>query len=171
MKIITEKLIQDLLAIEEAPCLSLYMPTNRHHPDNRQDPIRFKNLLKEMEQSLLQKYSSEETKTFLAPLEKLTEDDEIWNNSLDGLAVFSAPNLMKIVKLPISVEALAIVADSFHTKPLRKYLQSTDRYHLLAFYPVASPRLCHPFLLPILPYHPTSHPPWGYPCPFSGCCQ
>ncbi|MEX2513992.1 MAG: hypothetical protein WD398_13890 [Cyclobacteriaceae bacterium] len=131
MQLITEKLIQDLLAIEEAPCLSLYMPTYRNHPDNRQDPIRFKNLLKEMEQSLHQKYSSEETKTFLAPLEKLTEDDEFWNNSLDGLAVFCAPNLFKIVKLPISVETLAIVADSFHTKPIRKYLQSTDRYHLL----------------------------------------
>jgi hypothetical protein len=131
MQIITEKLVQDLLAIEEAPCLSLYMPTNRHHPDNRQDPIRYKNLLKEMEQSLLQKYSSEETKTFLAPLEPLTQDDEFWNNSLDGLSVFSAPNFLQIVKLPIPVETLAVVADSFHTKPLRKYLQSTDRYHLL----------------------------------------
>lgn len=131
MQIITEKLIQDLLAKEDAPCLSLYMPTHRHHPDNRQDPIRFKNLLKEMEQSLLQKYSSEETKTYLSSMEKLTEEEEIWNNSLDGLAVFSAPNFLEIVKLPIPVETLAIVADSFHTKPLRKYLQSTDRYHLL----------------------------------------
>jgi len=26
---------------------------------------------------------------------------------------------------------LAIAADSFHTKPLRQYLQSTDRYHVL----------------------------------------
>jgi hypothetical protein len=131
MQILTEKRIQDLLAMEGAPCLSLYMPTNRHHPDNQQDPIRFKNLLKELEQSLLQKYSSEETKSLLTPLKKLIDNPEFWNHNLDGLAVFSAPNLMEIVKLPISAEALAIVADSFHTKPLRKYLQSTDRYHLL----------------------------------------
>ncbi|WP_114748463.1 baeRF3 domain-containing protein [Pleomorphovibrio marinus] len=131
MQLITEKLIQDLLAIEEAPCLSLYMPTHRHHPDNRQDPIHYKNLLKEMEQSLLQKYSSGETEAFLAPLEELVENPEFWNQGLDGMAVFSSPKLNKMVKLPISVESLAIVADSFHTKPLRKYLQSTDRYHLL----------------------------------------
>lgn len=131
MQLLTEKHIQNLLAIEEAPCLSLYMPTYRSHPDNRQDPIRFKNLLKELEQSLIQKYSSEETKIHLAPLEKFTEDDEFWNNSMDGLALFSAPDFMEVIKLPISVETLAIVADSFHTKPLRKYLQSTDRYHLL----------------------------------------
>lgn len=131
MQLLTEKRIQDLLAIEHTPCLSLYMPTYRSHPDNRQDPIRFKNLLKELEQSLIQKYSSEETKTYLAPLEKFTEDNEFWNNSMDGLALFSAPDFMEVIKLPIPVETLAIVADSFHTKPLRKYLQSTDRYHLL----------------------------------------
>ncbi|MDN3687662.1 hypothetical protein [Cyclobacterium jeungdonense] len=131
MQLLTEKRIQDLLAIEKAPCLSLYMPTYRNHPDNRQDPIRFKNLLKEMEQSLIQKYSSEETNTYLAPLEKFSEDDEFWNNSMDGLALFSAPDFMEVIKLPIAVESLAIVADSFHTKPLRNYLQSTDRYHLL----------------------------------------
>lgn len=131
MQLLTEKRIQDLLEIEKAPCLSLYMPTYRNHPDNRQDPIRFKNLLKEMEQSLLQKYSAEETKTHLAPLEKFTEDNYFWNNSLDGLAIFSAPNFFDVVKLPTSVETLAIVADSFHTKPLREYVQSTDRYHLL----------------------------------------
>ncbi|MEX2569361.1 MAG: hypothetical protein WD431_25695 [Cyclobacteriaceae bacterium] len=131
MQLITEKLIQDLMAKEEAPCLSLYMPTYRNHPDNRQDPIRFKNLIKEMEQSLLQKYSSDETQAFLAPLEELIENPKFWNTSRDGLAVFCANDLLEVVKLPVSVDMLAIVADSFHTKPLRKYLQSTDRYHLL----------------------------------------
>lgn len=131
MKLITEKIIQDLLAIEKNPCLSLYMPTHRHHPDNRQDPIHFKNLLKEMEQSLLQKYSPDETKALLAPLEDLAEGSEFWNQSLDGLAVFSTKGLMEVIKLPVALGSLAVVADSFHTKPIRKFLQSTDRYHLL----------------------------------------
>lgn len=29
-----------LLAEREAPCLSLYQPTHRQHPDNAQDPVR-----------------------------------------------------------------------------------------------------------------------------------
>jgi Bacterial archaeo-eukaryotic release factor family 3 len=29
-----------LLDAHEPPCLSLYQPTHRHHPDNQQDPIR-----------------------------------------------------------------------------------------------------------------------------------
>src|SRR5690606_30370583 len=40
------------------PCLSVYQPTHRSHPDNRQDPIRFRNLVKAVEESLQQKYSN-----------------------------------------------------------------------------------------------------------------
>jgi hypothetical protein len=36
----------ELLRPHESPCLSLYQPTHRRHPDDQQDPIRFRNLLK-----------------------------------------------------------------------------------------------------------------------------
>ena len=39
-----------LLRNEETPCLSLYQSTHRQHPDNVQDPIRFRNLVKELEE-------------------------------------------------------------------------------------------------------------------------
>jgi uncharacterized integral membrane protein len=38
----------------DPPCLSLFQPTHRDHPDNQQDPIRFKNLVKALEESLRQ---------------------------------------------------------------------------------------------------------------------
>ncbi|TVR67101.1 MAG: hypothetical protein EA420_00995, partial [Candidatus Competibacteraceae bacterium] len=34
----------------DPPCLSLFQPTHRNHPDNQQDPIRFKNLVKALEE-------------------------------------------------------------------------------------------------------------------------
>jgi hypothetical protein len=54
-----------------------------------------------------------------------------WNHTFDGLAVFSATGLFKVVGVHKSFEELAMVADSFHTKPLMQYLQSADRYHVL----------------------------------------
>jgi hypothetical protein len=48
------------------------------------------------------------------------------------LAVFGAKGIFKVVVLHQSLEELAMVADSFHTKPLRQYLQSVDHFHLLA---------------------------------------
>ena len=131
MEILTKALIQKLMTADQEPCLSLYMSTHRSHPENLQDPIRFKNLLKQLEESLLQKYSAVEVKIHIEPLEALTSDNSLWNHTSNGLAVFSAAGLFKIVSLPVQVDELAMVADSFHTKPLRQYLQSTDRYHVL----------------------------------------
>jgi hypothetical protein len=131
MEILTRELIKELLAIDQSPCLSLFMTTHRSHPENLQDPIRFKNLLKQLEESLLQKYSADEAKKHIEPLEALGNDNDFWNHTSEGLAILSTVGLFKAIRLPIPIEELAVVADSFHTKPLRQYLQSTDRYYVL----------------------------------------
>jgi hypothetical protein len=131
MELLTKELIQELLAADQAPCLSLYMPTHRKHPENLKDIILFKNLVRQIKESLLQKYSAGEVIKHLEPFEALAEDDSIWNHTFDGLAVFSATGLFKVVSVHKSFEELALVADSFHTKPLRQYLQSLDHFHVL----------------------------------------
>jgi hypothetical protein len=131
MDLLTKELLKELLLTERAPCLSLYMTTHRSHPDNLQDPIRFKNLVKQMEESLLLKYSASEAQKHLEPFKKLTDNNDFWNHTSDGLAILSADELFKAIRLPIAVEELVVVADSFHTKPLQKYLQSSDNYHVL----------------------------------------
>lgn len=131
MELLTKELIQELLSAEQEPCLSLYMPTHKKHPDNLQDVILFKKLVGQMEESLMQKYSADEVEEYLAPFEELVKNDDVWNYTLDGLAVFSAEGIFKVVKLHKKLEELAIVADSFHTKPLRQYLQSRDHFHVL----------------------------------------
>lgn len=125
-------LLQELLAVSDSPCLSLYMPTHRTHPENQQDPVRFKNLMKELEESLLRKYSNDETQGYLAPLTELTNEVDFWNHTAAGLAIFSASGFVKAVKLAEAPKEIAMVADSFHTKPIQYYLQSTERFHVLA---------------------------------------
>jgi hypothetical protein len=131
MELLTKELIQELLTADQAPCLSIYMPTNRKHPENLQDIILFKNLVRQLKESLLQKYSAAEVQKHLEPFESLAEDHDTWNHTSDGLAVFSATGLFKVVGVQKSFEELALVADSFHTKPLRQYLQSLDHFHVL----------------------------------------
>lgn len=131
MELLTRELIKEFLSISSTPCLSLYMPTHRSHPENLQDIIRFKNLVKQLEKSLLEQYSAFDVKKFLEPFEMLGNDKEFWNHTLDGLAVLGSTEYFKVITVPIAVQEFAVVADSFHTKPLRKYLQSEDRYHVL----------------------------------------
>lgn len=131
MELLTNELIQELLAVDQSTCLSLYMPTHQKHPENLQDSILFKNLVQQMEESLMQKYSAAEVQKYLEPVKALVNDNDVWDHTLEGLAVFSAKGIFKVVGLHKSVEELAMVADSFHTKPLRQYLQSVDNYHVL----------------------------------------
>lgn len=115
----------------EPPCLSLYQPTHRQHPDNAQDPIRFGNLVKSLEQSLRRTYPSRDVEALLEPFHALAGNRGFWNRTLDGLAVLGAHGVFRIFRLQRRVPELAIVADSFHTKPLLRTLQSADRYQVL----------------------------------------
>lgn len=116
----------------DPPCLSLFQPTHRSHPDNQQDSIRFGNLLRGLEESLKQQHASDEITLLLEPLLALADDRPFWNTTFDGLAVLRARNLFRIYRLQRSVPELAVVANSFHTKPLLRILQSADRYQVLA---------------------------------------
>ncbi|SEQ98408.1 hypothetical protein SAMN05421690_10058 [Nitrosomonas sp. Nm51] len=120
-----------LLAEREAPCLSLYQPTHRHHPDNEQDPVRFRNLVKRLAVSLRAKYPACDLQALLHPFEALAEDRNFWNKTGDGLAVLGATDFFRVYRLQRPVAELAIVADSFHAKPLMRIVQSADRYQIL----------------------------------------
>jgi hypothetical protein len=115
----------------DPPCLSLYQPTHRHHPENQQDPIRFRNLVKALEESLVQQYPTKETQPLLDRFRALAGDRDFWNHALDGLAVLGASGVFRVYRLQRPVAELAVVADSFHTKPLIRILQSADRYQVL----------------------------------------
>lgn len=119
------------LETAEPPCLSLYMPTHRHHPENQQDPIRFRNLVKSLDESLARSHPTEAIEPLLEPFWVLADDHDFWNTTFDGLAVFGAKGTFRVFRLQRTVAELAVAADSFHTKPLRRILQSADRYQVL----------------------------------------
>lgn len=121
----------ELLMSDKQPCISLYQPTYRHGPENQQDLIRFKNLMKEIEQSLAKKYDQIEIETLMKPLEKLAADRNFWQHATEGLALFATKEKCIIYRLQREVRELAIVAPTFHIKPLIRVFQSADRFHLL----------------------------------------
>ncbi len=131
MDILNKKILQEILSVSGETCISLYMSAHQTHPENLQDPIVYKHLLKQLEVSLLQQYAENEVRQYLEPLESLINDKAFWNYTASGIAVFSKEVFFKVIGLQTPVEELAIVADSFHTKPLRQYLQTADRYQVL----------------------------------------
>jgi hypothetical protein len=121
-----------LLSPHEAPCLSLYQPTHRTHPDADQDSIRFKNLVRELEGSLEALDDPARVAALLAPFRALERDSDFWRHNHEGLAVLAAGDAFRVYRLQRAVPELAVVADTFHTRPLLRIAQSADRFQVLA---------------------------------------
>lgn len=131
MEILSKNNLQELLSVSNTTCISLYMPAHQSHPENLQDPIVFKKLLKQLELSLSQQHSANDVIQFLAPFGSVLNDNTFWNHTAPGIAVFSAEGIFKVIGLHTPVEEFVVAANSFHTKPLRQFLQTADRYQLL----------------------------------------
>lgn len=131
MDILTRESLTELLDVQATPCLSLYQSTHRRHPENQQDPIRFHNLVKELESSLQQAYPAAESRVLIRPFVALADDRDFWNHTLDGLAALSTQDLFRVFRLPRPVTDLVVVANSFHVTPLWRFLQSVDGYQVL----------------------------------------
>jgi len=116
---------------EDGPLISLYQPTHRSFPDNKQDPIVFKNLLRVIENSLEQLPNINLIDTIMKPFYELKENKDFWDHTSDGLAVFASKNNCIVYNLHTPVKEFAVVANSYHIKPIIKAFQSTENYHLL----------------------------------------
>ena len=121
----------DIIFEEKGLFISLYQPTHRYRPENKQDLIRFENLIHKIENSLKERHQEKDIKLIMKPFKDLAEDRIFWNNTADGLAILSNGKKCIVYKLQNPVEELALVSDRFHIKPLIRYFQSADRYHLL----------------------------------------
>ena len=121
----------DMIFEEKGPFISLYQPTHKHFPENKQDPIVFKNLIRKIEQSLQKKAEKRLVISIMKPFYELEEDKDFWNTTSTGIAVLASQNKCIVYKLHSVVKEFAVVADSFHIKPLIKAFQGMECYHLL----------------------------------------
>lgn len=131
MHLLTNQLLAKLLNQQVGPCLTITQGTHRSFPDNTQDPIRFKNMIKQLEASLDKMSDSLNKETLLAPFKKLAADTEFWKHNLDGLVVLSNLTDSYVFKVQRPVSDFAVVADSWHIKPLLRNLQTADRFQVL----------------------------------------
>lgn len=133
MENLTLDQIKALAQQTKSPCISIFLPTHRAGQDTQQDPIRFKNLLREAELSLLDKgMDSHEVSTLLQPAQALLEEAYFWQHQLDGLALFIAPDDFHYYRLPFGVEELLIIAQSYYVKPVLPLFTNNGHYYVLA---------------------------------------
>lgn len=128
---IANRFPEDMINDKNGPLISLYQPTHKSSPDNKQDPIVFKNLIRDIEKSLEELPDFDSVDKVMKPLYELKDDKEFWNHTSEGIAVFATVDKCIVYKLDNPVNELDLVAKTFHIKPLLKAYQSTENYLVL----------------------------------------
>lgn len=132
MNVFTRNELKTLMEKTEGPCVSIFMPTLRGGAQSQQNPIRFKNMLREAEERLVTAgLRPPEARELLEPAQKLLQDGPFWRQS-NGIALFLSPKTYRYYRLPFDFEELLVVADRFNVKPLLRLPASAERFYILA---------------------------------------
>ncbi|MBL7139511.1 MAG: hypothetical protein ISS74_01235 [Planctomycetes bacterium] len=121
------------LARHEGPgSVSIVMPAHTGGPDTREDPIRFRNLLREAEERFVALGGRRpDIRRRLEPLFALEQNAEFWEHQGRGLAVF-VDDRPRIVRAPMDLEELVAVGLRFYLKPLLAAMSEGERFYVLA---------------------------------------
>lgn len=122
--------LQDLLGERKGPCISIFMPTHRRAAGGQEDRLRFKNLVDDARHRLEAVVAPRAVPRLLAPFDPML-DAAFWRGTLDGFAAFTANGYTRHFRVPAEVPERVIVSDTFHVRPLIRYLQSQRRWYVL----------------------------------------
>lgn len=127
---ITQSDLSELLKLQGQPYLSLYMPMARSFPDQEQNPVRYRNLLRSLRDQL-ENGSAGADPALLEPFDALLHDEDLWRNPRDGLAVIGGSDVFRVFSLHQSVEELVRIDQQPCLKPLMRISQSGSACQVL----------------------------------------
>jgi hypothetical protein len=123
--------IQRLQAVRTFPAVTIYSPTHRSYPDNQQDPVRVRNLVREAKKRLDQE-SGDGTvvRAISDTLDGLVEEID-FEHSLDSVAIFAGDEVAEVHYLPFRLDAEVVIDETFATRNLLFALNRSPRYRVL----------------------------------------
>ena len=132
--IIAEKFPHPIIEKSEPPLVSIYMPTSRIATETKNNSIRFKNLLRQVEHTLTSDYAGKATEKILENLREMLDDKTFWSYQLDGLGILASEDEVVVYKLQRGVMEYSEVSDTFYIKPLLNAYQTDDSFQILALF-------------------------------------
>lgn len=134
MEIISKEDFAELAGTRNDICVSIYIPAHRSGDavNEKQDRVIFKTALQNIRQQLkAQGADDDRIDAILNPGFALTNDNDFWNNQLEGLAVYLTENFNRVLKLPFTVQQTEYINHSFYLSPVIPAVTVQKTFYLL----------------------------------------
>jgi len=133
MDILTIDALNKLVDNDKNLNVSIYLPTYSSGVDIRQNPIKFKQLLREVEAKLYNmEMRKQEIEGFLKAATDLIPDTKFWQNQSEGLALFINKDGITYFRLPVPFKEVAIVGQRIYIRPLISLFNGNGQFNILA---------------------------------------
>ncbi|MEX2672940.1 MAG: hypothetical protein WD294_12620 [Phycisphaeraceae bacterium] len=114
---------------DSGPFVSIYIPPTDNLDQADESRIRYKNQLKAVEKALDagDPDQGQDVSPMIDALRGLAGETDYWHGYRHGFVVFATPGFVRVWRVVGTVPELAVVADSFHIKPLIRLVQAARR--------------------------------------------
>lgn len=132
MNSLTPQELKTLIEYANSPCVSLTMPCVQGGSEAFQNPTRLKDLLRDAEQQLCARVGAASAEDWIKPVHRLVAEETFWQHPGAGLALFFAPNFLRVYPLPMHLHETVTVGERFYLKPLLPLLNDEAHFYVLA---------------------------------------
>ncbi|WP_419869764.1 baeRF3 domain-containing protein [Chryseobacterium sp. CT-SW4] len=123
--------LEKLATERNTPCVTISLNTHRTHPDNLQDEIVLKNLLKEAEDRVINEFGKRDVASLLEKIQHVTSEIDV-NHNLDSLHIFLSNDTEEIVKSTWETSNSGVhISESFAVRSLIKDVNRSESYLIM----------------------------------------
>jgi len=123
--------LEKLASERSEPCVTISLKTHRTSPENQQDVIVFKRLLKEAFDKVQNEFGVHSANELLKKIETLEEQIDFSCN-LESLHIFLSDSTFEIIRSTWSTsQNIVVVAENFEVRSLIKEFNRTEEYLIL----------------------------------------
>jgi len=123
--------LEKLASEKNAPCVSISLNTHRTHPENSQDVILLKNLLKVAAERVIAEFGKRDVAPLLENIETIPNDIDI-NYNLDSLHIFLSNDTKEVIKSAWPANKNEVhISETFALRPVIKDINRSEEYLIL----------------------------------------
>lgn len=111
--------LDQILASEGGPHVTVYLPAPERASEAKDDAIRISNLIRDAHSALTQNWMPEsEAEDFLKPLDDLSRDSEFLAGRRHGVAIYLSDDVFKVYRMSESIDERMVISRTFCLRPM-----------------------------------------------------